>query len=165
MKSIASAVGVLAIVAALTTACAGGEGAGGEEDTAPQADAITVHDPWVKAAEGPMTAAFGSLRNSADSQARVVAARTEAAGTVELHEIVDHDGAAMMQEKDGGFVIPAAGASLLEPGADHLMLMDLPGPIGAGETISVTLEFEDGSEYTFDAPAKEYSGANEEYAH
>ncbi len=43
------------------------------------------------------------------------------------------------------------------------MLMGLQKPLVAGEETSFTLTFSDDSTYTFTAPVKDYSGANETY--
>ena len=130
----------------------------------PEAEAVAVTDAWVKAAEEGMTAAFGALTNSSDCAVTVTAATTAAAARVELHETVASDtGEMVMQEIDGGFVIPAGATLTLEPGASHLMLMGLIAPISAGEDVTVTLTFADGSTLEFTGPAKEFSGANENY--
>jgi len=129
-----------------------------------QADSVVITDAWVKSAEEGMSAAFGILENSGTADAVVVSASTEASPMIELHETIENDsGEMVMQEKDGGFVIPADSTFALEPGGNHIMLMGLAAPLAAGEEVSFTLTFEDGSEYTFTAPVKDYSGANETY--
>lgn len=158
-----SAVAVLALAG-----CASGTEAAPGTDTsvaAEQSAAIaTVTDPWVKATDGDMTAVFGVVTNTTGDELVVVSASAEIAGVVELHETVDDgSGSMLMQEVDAGFTIPAHGTLTLEPGGDHIMLMQLTGEIVAGDVIAVTLEFADGSTVQFEAPAKDYSGANENY--
>lgn len=129
-----------------------------------EASAFTITDAWVKASDEMMTAAFGVLSNDGDADIRIVGASSDAAGMLELHEVVkDDDGEMKMQEKDGGFVIPAHSEHTLQPGADHLMLMHVADPIVAGQEVTITLTFEDGSSADFTATAKEFSGANETY--
>ena len=41
--------------------------------------------------------------------------------------------------------------------------MDLPRAIEAGEEVDLTLEFEDGGTFSWIAPARTYSGGQEEY--
>lgn len=83
---------------------------------------------------------------------------------LELHETVENeDGQMVMREIGGGFVIPADGSMTLEPGGNHIMLMDLTAPLAAGEEVTFTLTFSDESTYEFTAPVKDYSGANETY--
>ena len=131
---------------------------------ATQADSVVITDAWVKSADEGMSAAFGILGNSGATDAVVVSATTEASPMIELHETVENDsGEMVMQEKDGGFVIPADSTFALEPGGNHIMLMGLAAPLAAGEDVSFTLTFADGSEYTFTAPVKDYSGANKTY--
>lgn len=68
-----------------------------------------------------------------------------------------------MQEKEGGFVIEAGESLELVPGGDHVMLMQLTEEIEPGQSVSVTLEFADGTTVPMEAVAKEYAGANEVY--
>ncbi|BDZ43085.1 hypothetical protein GCM10025865_23840 [Paraoerskovia sediminicola] len=135
-----------------------------ESDGSAEADALTMTDPWVKAVDEGMTAAFGTLENSSDADLVVVSATTTAGSTAELHEMAEgDDGAMTMQEKEGGFVVPAGGEHVLEPGGDHVMVMGVTDPILAGDPIEVTLTLEDGSTLDVEAPARTYSGANESY--
>ena len=128
------------------------------------ADSLTITDPWVKAADTGMSAAFGSLENASDTDINVVSAASSAATMIELHETVEDDsGAMIMQQKEGGFIVPAGGSYELAPGANHLMLMGLTAPLTAGVEATFTLTLSDGSTFEFTAPAKDYSGANENY--
>jgi len=52
----------------------------------------------------------------------------------------------------------------LAPGANHIMLIGLTRPLLAGDEVSVTLTFSDGTEVALTAMVKDYTGANEEYA-
>ncbi len=134
------------------------------ESAAPEAASVSVEDAWVKSAEEGMSAAFGTLENSGDTDVVVVGATTTASPMIELHETVENaSGEMIMQAKDGGFVIPAGDHLHLEPGGNHIMLMGLSQPIAAGDEITFTLEFEDGSTLEFTAPGKDYEGANENY--
>lgn len=125
-------------------------------------EALTVADGWVMAAEEGMSAAFGVLTNTSDADIVVVGASSPASSALELHETVEKDGAMVMQEVES-FTVPAHGTAVLEPGANHLMFMDLTAAIAAGDEVEITLELEDGSSITWSAPAKEFTGADEEY--
>lgn len=126
--------------------------------------ALAVSQPWVKAAPSGMTGGFGVLKNTSDADITVTGASTPAARMVELHETaMGPNGAMQMQAKPGGFVIPAGGELNLEPGANHLMLMGLTGPITAGADVRFTLALAGGGSFEFTAVAKDFSGANENY--
>lgn len=153
----------LAVLGLLTACSSAGAPASTPSPTAAQADALTITDPWVKAADEGMTAAFGVLENSSDQDVRIVSATT-ALATVELHEMTtDSAGAMVMQQKEGGFVVEAGGTHALAPGGDHLMLMDLTAPVEPGDEVTITLTAEDGSTFELTAPARSFSGAEEEY--
>lgn len=157
----------LAALAAVTLLALTGCSAAPAEPAAPAApagDSVTIDDAWIKATDDDMSAAFGTLTNDSGQAVTVVSAATDAAGMVELHETVENEaGEMIMREIEGGFSIPAEGELTLEPGADHIMLMALTGPLVAGDEVTVTLTFSDDSTYAFTAPVKDYSGANENY--
>lgn len=163
-KTTSTLAGIAIALLALAGCAPATDAAMDEPTTATQADSVVITDAWVKSAPEGMSAAFGILENSGAADATVISATTEASPMIELHETVANDsGEMVMQEKDGGFVIPAGGEFPLDPGANHIMLMGLTAPLVAGEEVTFILTFEDGSEYTFTAPVKDYSGANETY--
>jgi copper(I)-binding protein len=151
----------------LLTACASGTTgtAASPEAAAPAAGtcALTVADPWVKATDDMMTGAFGTIQNTGSAEAVVTGASSPAAGMMEIHEVVDQDGAMVMRPKAGGLVIPAGGTAMLAPGQDHLMLMQLPAPIEAGAEVSITLTCAGGGTAAFTAVAKPFEGGAESY--
>lgn len=125
---------------------------------------ITAEDPWVKAVDSGMTAAFVTLENDSDTEVVLMSASTPASQMVELHEMTVKDGQMVMQPKEGGIPIPAGDHVHLEPGGDHIMLMDVTEPIEPGDTIDLTLTFDDGSTLDVEAVAKEFTGADEDYS-
>ncbi|GLY13598.1 hypothetical protein Kisp01_06140 [Kineosporia sp. NBRC 101677] len=169
---LALAATALAAVAALS-ACGGDSEADTAEDVkvvggqaaATGADSLTIEDPWVKTADtkAGMTAVFGTLTNDGDADVVVESAKTSASDTTELHEMVMKDGAMVMQEKAGGFSIPAGGEHELAPGGDHLMVLNLTEPIEAGDEVTVRLTLGDGSTEEFTALAKETTAGEEKY--
>ncbi len=124
---------------------------------------VTVADQWVKAAPSGMTAVFDTLKNSGAKEVTVVSASSPVAGEVELHEVVGQPGSTTMRPKDDGFAIPGGGSHVLAPGGDHIMLMDLKGPLQAGAEVEVTLSFNDGSSLPFSAQVRDFEGATENY--
>ncbi|MGW4717141.1 copper chaperone PCu(A)C [Nocardia sp. NPDC004260] len=149
-----------AAVPLLLTACSSADNTG----TVASADAVTISDQWVKAADSGMSAAFGDLTNSGDTPRTIVSATSPASGRIELHEVVtDANGTKAMRPKPGGFVVPAHGRTQLRPGGDHIMFMDLHGPLRTGAETSVTLTFDDGSTTTFTAQVRDFAGNQENY--
>ncbi len=156
-------VAVAAVALLGLTACGGD---GGNQGDATTGGPVTITDPWVKATEDGMhmTGAFGTLANTTGEDIHVVGVTSPVTDRAELHEMVDQGGGTpVMKEMDDGFVIPANSEFVLEPGGNHLMLMQLMDPIEPGEVVEFTLEFEGGETFTFESEARTYAGANESY--
>jgi copper(I)-binding protein len=129
---------------------------------------VVAQDLWVKSSEmstrGGMTAVYGTLTNDSSQDVVLVGGATDIAGVVEVHEMSMIGGEMMMQEIDGGLVIPAGKSIVLEPGGNHLMLMMLTDDLQAGEEISVTFDFDGAEDLTIDGiVAKPAEGGDEEY--
>ena len=162
-KHLPRATALIAVSLLTLTGCAV-QSAPAETQAVPAGDVVTIEDAWVKAADEGMSAAFGVLENSGDTDVTVVSVASDASSMLELHETVENEaGEMVMREIEGGFVLPAGAEFVLEPGANHIMLMDLTDPLRAGDEAIFTLTFSDDSTYEFTAPVKDYSGANENY--
>ncbi|NCT90075.1 copper chaperone PCu(A)C [Cellulomonas sp. APG4] len=156
---------VLATLALAGCTASGAAPDAGTPTPVPAARAVTLEDGWVKATDSGMTGAFGRLANAGDADAAIAHVATPAAGRVELHETVEDDqGQMVMRQKEGGFTVPAGGGLDLEPGGDHLMLMELAGGIAPGDEVTLTITFADDSTLEVTVPAKEFAGADESYA-
>ncbi|MFY1636489.1 copper chaperone PCu(A)C [Solwaraspora sp. WMMB335] len=158
--------GFAGVVVAL--AGCGGDGSSTAESTpsdspaAQESAGLVIEDPWVKAADEGMTAAFGVLVNDTDADITITAVETEIS-PIELHEMAMQDGTMVMREKDGGITVPAGGSHTLEPGGDHIMLMDIAEAVQPGDELTFTMTFADGGTYEFSAVAKPFVGAEESY--
>ena len=128
---------------------------------------IEVSDAWVRATTGSddasMTGAFMEISNDGDAAVRLVGATSPAARMVEVHTMVMKDGAMVMQELVDGLEIEAGSHAHLRPGGDHVMLMGLTDPLPAGEEVSLTLEFSDGTERDVTVPVKEFTEEEDHY--
>jgi copper(I)-binding protein len=102
---------------------------------------IAVTDPWVRATvpEQKSTGAFMQL--TSPNGARLVEARSPAARVVEIHEMTMVDNVMKMRAVTG-VDLPAGKAVNLQSGGYHVMLIDLKGPIKAGDSVPITLVFE-----------------------
>jgi copper(I)-binding protein len=135
----------------------------GDDEAAGSDSSITVDDAWVKATEATMTGSFGVITNAGDSDLVVVSAETSVSDTTELHEVVMSGDEMVMRQKDGGFVVPAGGEHILEPGSDHVMIMNLQQPVEPGDEIDITLTFDDGGTVTYSGQAREAEVGDETY--
>jgi copper(I)-binding protein len=113
---------------------------------------------------GGMTAVYGTITNNTDKDIVLVGGSTEVANIVEVHEMAMVGGEMVMQKIQGGLTIPAGQSVSLEPGGNHLMLMDLAKAVMAGDTISVTFDLEGADDITVDGiMAKPAEGGDENY--
>ncbi len=108
------------------------------------ADDVTVTDAYMRVASpvAQSAAAFMVIENTGAAGDRLVAARSDAAERVELHTHIEDGDVMRMRQVEDGFEIPAGGSHALARGGDHVMFMGLARPLEQGDTVDVTLEFE-----------------------
>ncbi|MEV8637745.1 copper chaperone PCu(A)C [Streptosporangium sp. NPDC051023] len=176
--------GLMAALATVSTGACGGQPAGqpARKEAAPAAAStpatpvpstapgdsmdgppLAINDPWVKTTRTGMTAAFGTLVNNTDGDITVVSGSSPLSSRIELHEVADSGGKAVMQPKKGGFVIPARGTHQLQPGGDHIMLMKVKKEVKPGAQIGFTLTLQGGETLEFTAIGKDFAGGEEDY--
>ncbi len=105
--------------------------------------------------DGAVSAAYMHIENLGDAEDRLVAAHTDVAGLVEIHEVNMVDNVMQMRPVEGGIVLPVGDMVELRPGGYHVMLMDLHHDLYVDEAISLTLIFESGLEITVGVPVVE----------
>lgn len=102
---------------------------------------ITVAHPWVRATPGGATLSSAYLEiKGGETGDRLVGGSADGAGRVEIHTHV-HDGDIMRMRRVDGIDIPAGGSKVFRPSGDHIMLMDLKGPLAEGDLVKLTLNF------------------------
>lgn len=108
--------------------------------------AIEIKDGWARATapNQKLAAAYLTIANRGDHDVRLMSVSTELAAKSSLHRSMTHDGIATMRPIDDGLAIAPGGEAVFEPGGDHIMLVGLKGPLVAGQSISLTLNFADG---------------------
>lgn len=154
-RRLAAMVGVLVLTALAVSGCA----------TTPQAAVTpTATDVWIKAVPKidamDMTGMFGVFSNSSDEVIYIVGGQASDAGLtgtkLDAHEVIkDANGKMVMQEVKTGIPIPAHGSVTLKPGSYHIMLWNLEKPIVAGDKVSVTLQFSNGTSLQVAADARD----------
>jgi copper(I)-binding protein len=116
---------------------------------------ITVEDAYARSAS-PMAksgAAFMLIHNSGEMADRLIGASSDAAARTELHtHLDDGNGVMRMVHVEEGFELPADGMISMKRGGKHVMLMGLNGPMVAGETVTITLTFEQAGDVVVEVP-------------
>ena len=119
------------------------------------AEGLMAKDAYARAATPTAKAGgvFMTLMNHTDQDDTLIAARSDVAKRIELHTHIEiSDGVMQMTEIEGGIPVPAGGMHALERGADHVMLMGLTRSLVQGDTINLTLVFENAGEVEIEVP-------------
>jgi copper(I)-binding protein len=82
------------------------------------------------------------MKVAATAETALVAASSPVARIVEIHEMKIEGGVMQMRAVDK-LALPPGKPVELKPGGYHVMLMGLTQPIHAGDTVPITLTFED----------------------
>lgn len=106
---------------------------------------LTISGAWVRepVPGRPATAAYATLENTGATDLQIVSASTDAAGAVELHEMV-RSGDMMRMSPVKSVRVPARGTVELKPGGLHIMLFQLKRPLAEGDAIELTLTTDTG---------------------
>ena len=86
-------------------------------------------------------AVYATVSNLGKTPDALVAAASDAAEVVEIHETYRDMGMSMMRPVKG-IAVAAGGKVMLKPGGYHIMLINLKRDLKAGETLRLTLKFQ-----------------------
>ena len=123
------------------------------------ADAITVENAYVRQMPPgqKVTGAFMTLKNGSDQDRAAVSASSDVAESVELHTHV-HDQGVMKMRQVEKIEVPAGSETVLEPGGYHVMRIGLTQPLELGQTVVITVNFDDGTSVPAEAEVKSVMG-------
>ncbi len=111
--------------------------------SAQSAPSVTISDAWARATVPGQKATGAFMKLTAKETTKLVAVSSPVAAVVEIHEMkVDHD-IMQMRAMPDGLDLPAGKTVELNPGAYHIMLMDLKAPLSKDRTVALTLLFKD----------------------
>ena len=116
------------------------------------ADNVSVQDPYVRLAppNAAATGAFMVIRNTGDKDVKVIKADNPVSKATELHTHLN-EGGVMKMRPVPAIEIKAKGEAVLKPGGLHVMMIDLKAPLKEGDSVPITLTFDDGSSKQVDA--------------
>lgn len=119
------------------------------------ADELVIDNPYVRATppHAKNSAAFLTLVNNTDKSLKLVAAKSDIAERVELHNHIHEDGMMKMREVES-ISVSGNSTTKLQPGSYHVMFLGLKQPLNEGETVKIKLYFDNGDEVSISAPVK-----------
>lgn len=113
-----------------------------------QQTTVKVEDAWVRGTVAMQKATGAFMRLTPSANARLVSASSPVAGVVEIHEMsMEND--VMKMRQIPGLDLAADRTTELKPGGFHIMMMGLRGQVKGGDTVPLTLTFEDANKKTF----------------
>jgi len=120
----------------------------------PEAGVLSIIDARARPAPlpGGTAAIYFTVLNGLDQPVQLVSAASPAAGAVETHETVNEDGVMKMIPLPEGYPVPAGTALVLQPGGKHIMLIDIVEPLEPGDTIELTVTFDNGQLFELRVP-------------
>jgi copper(I)-binding protein len=129
---------------------------GGEATTETAAGGITIEEAWARppAMAGGNGAAYFLVRNDGDTADRLIAVASPLA-MAEMHESVMADDGTMAMNPVDGVDIPAGSTVEFKRGGLHIMFMGVAEPPAVGDTVPLTLTFQNAGEITIDVPVRE----------
>ena len=99
------------------------------------------------------SAAYLTILNNSSEDITLIDVASDAAQLVEMHEHIIFNGTMKMQRM-GPLKIEANSSVQFKPGGYHIMFINVAQEIKDGDTIDVTLTFDDGSNKTITTAAK-----------
>lgn len=130
------------------------DGGAGTPTAAATIGKLSIINPWARTTTNDVTAAYFTIKNSG-AEDTLVSVKSNITGMVQLHEVVTEGSTSKMQEKPGGFVIPANGELTLKAGGYHVMLMNLKSPLNVGDNVELELTFKNAGTVKVTAPVQQ----------
>jgi copper(I)-binding protein len=106
---------------------------------------LKIEHPWAKPSlKGvPNGVAYMTITNTGEADDTLLAADADFSNAVELHTMSMTDGVMRMRQLEAGVPLPSGETVKLEPGGLHVMLIGLKQPLTEGQTLPLTLTFEE----------------------
>ncbi len=116
---------------------------------------IVATHPWVRALPPGIvtTAAYMTLENQGDAGLAINSVSSPQFGMAHLHKTTMEEGQMKMSPIEHAEISPGS-EFILQPGGNHIMLMNRIIDLNEGDRVEIRLEFSDGSSLIVHAPVK-----------
>jgi hypothetical protein len=95
-----------------------------------------------------------TIQNEGQKADRLRSATSPAAEAVELHETVNANGVMRMVAQPDGWAVEPGSRLELKPGGKHVMLIGLLRPLQPGDTVEITLQFDNAGPIQVQVPVR-----------
>jgi copper(I)-binding protein len=100
----------------------------------------------------PVGGAFVTITNNGTTDDRLISVSSPAADVGQIHDMAMQGEVMKMRQLPDGVVIPAGQTVTFQPAGLHMMFMGLKQPFVEGETVRITLTFEQAGSVDLDLP-------------
>ena len=117
---------------------------------------LDVAEAWSRPALGPNGAVYLTIEGGeADTALSGVSVSADVAAMAQIHQTVIRDDGVMAMTRIPRVEIPAGSTVIMVPGGMHVMLLELAEPLELGDTLDMTLTFDNGTELTTTAEVRD----------
>jgi copper(I)-binding protein len=117
---------------------------------------MSVSEVWARPGlAGGNSAVYFTIENGTGKDDTLLEAATEAGKFVEIHLSMMDENDQMQMVQQESLPVPAGEKVEFKPGGYHVMLIDLPADLKAGDTFPMTLKFDRAGEIPVDVEVKE----------
>ena len=116
---------------------------------------LDIHNAWIKNLPPavPVRAGYMTIRNAQANAVSIIAIRSDAFASVEIHRSIAEDGM-MRMEPVLNLTIEPDSTVQLAPGGLHLMMMNPAEPTKPGDVLQIVIELDDGSTQSLNMTVK-----------
>jgi copper(I)-binding protein len=116
---------------------------------------LDIHNAWIKNLPPvvPVRAGYMTIRNAQANAVSIIAIRSDAFASVEIHRTIA-EGGMMRMEPVPTLVIEPDSSVQLAPGGLHLMMMNPAEPTKPGDVLQIVIELGDGSTQSLNMTVK-----------
>lgn len=120
---------------------------------------LKIGHPWARETASMARAggAFLKIENTGDAPDRLLKASSPMAARTEVHTVIREGDVMRMREVSAVDLAPKS-TTELKPGGYHIMLMELAGPLKAGDRFPMTLVFEKAGSITVEILVEKMAG-------
>mgnify|MGYP001047132558 CR=1 FL=1 len=117
---------------------------------------LSVEDAWARPGiTGGTSAVYFVINNPTEAADTLLSASAPVSPNAEMHKSQMDENGAMEMQMQASVPVPARSQVEFQPGGLHVMLINLPQDLKAGETISLTLTFQNAGAIELSVPVKE----------
>jgi len=116
---------------------------------------LDIHNAWIKNLPPtiPVRAGYMTAHNAQTHTISIIAIRSDAFTSVEIHQTIKQDGMVRMEPVPTLTIEPDSTVQLA-PGGLHLMMMHPKNPTKPGDVLEIVIELDDGSTQTLNMTVK-----------